>query len=124
MVLFDIRIHPPNLLAYLQSSIELIIKVENDLKETKWLEAGIFVPQKISLAPQSELRRARIRLGILDENLKIIEKSVKIYANSLTNPQIYRIKAVLYVYDKNATVEKRIEKTTDIRCEIKKPEVI
>lgn len=111
--------HPDVLFAYLNNYVELIIRVENRGKGALWSEADIKVPEKISLSPNSELRKGRVRIGIIDSK-EYLEKAVRIYANGYTNPQVYRGKVILYVFDKDGVIQSRMEKPFDARVEMKK----
>jgi hypothetical protein len=119
LVAAELRIHPHVLFAYTVNHSGLIIRVENQKGDMCWVEADIIVPEKISLSPDNELKKGRVRIGIIDRD-QYLEKVVKIYANSYTAPQMYRCKAVLYIFNKDGIVESRIEKSIDIRCELKK----
>jgi hypothetical protein len=77
------------------------------------------VPDHISLAPNTELRKGRVRVGIIEKK-QFLEKAVRIYSNAYTNPQMYRCKVTLYTFNKDGVIESRLEKEADIRCELKK----
>jgi len=81
------------------------------------------VPSRLSLSPDSMLRKGRIRVGVVDKN-ETREKAVRIYANPYTSPQVYRCKIVLYIYSKDGVIASRLEKAMDIRCEMKKADTI
>jgi hypothetical protein len=123
MVNFDVRVHPGVMFAYSQNFVELIINAANEGGESRWCEANIHVPEKLSLSPDNALRKARMRVGIIEKDARL-EKNLRIYAGELTNPQMYRCKITLYTYDKNGVVDMRLEKGIDIRCEVKKPDVL
>ena len=123
MLNFDVRVHPGVIFAYSQNFIDIIIRAESNGTESRWCEANIFVPEKLSLSPDHILKKARMRLGIVEKDSKL-EKNVKIYAGGYTNQQIYRCKVTLYTYDKNGVIDSRLEKNVDIRCELKKPDVL
>ena len=123
MVNFDVRVHPPVVFAYSPNSVDIIIKAQNNGGESRWCEANLHVPDKLSLSPDSALKKARMRVGIIEKGDEF-EKSVKVYSNSYTNPQMYRCKVTLYTYDKRGIIDTRMEKSIDIRCEVKKAEVL
>jgi len=123
MVKASLRVHPPVLFCYGPNHVELIIRAENYTKGTCWVEAEIIVPEKLSLSPENQLGKGRIRIGILDKK-EFLEKSVKVYANVYTNPQIYRCIVTLFFYDKNGVIAERLDKSIDVRCELKKKAVI
>jgi len=123
VVEINIRVHPDVLFGYSANHIELILRVENRAKHNVWTEAEISVPEELSLSPNSELRKGRVRVGIIGPK-EFLEKAVRIYANSYTVPQMYRCKTTFYVFDKDGIIESRMEKTKDIRCELKKDAVL
>lgn len=119
MVNVELRLHPGVVFAYSPNHIELIIRAENPSDQDFWCEADVLVPEKLSLSPDNNLRKGRLRVGIVAKN-EFIEKACRVYANIYTNPQVYRCKSIVYFYNKNGVIESRIEKTIDLRCEMKK----
>lgn len=122
MVNLELRTHPNVLFAYTQNHVEMILRVENK-REISWAEADIHVPEKMSLSPDNSLRKGRVRIGIIEKN-QYLEKAVRIYANTYTNPQMYRCRSIVYLYNKDGVIDGRIEKAVDIRCEMKKSAVL
>lgn len=123
MVNLDLRMHPNVLFCYNSNYVELIIRVENRGKHHVWAEADIKTPEKISLSPDNNLRKGRVRIGIVDSK-QFLEKSVRIYAGKYTNPQMYRCGVTLYTYNKDGIIESRLEKAINVRCELKKEATI
>lgn len=119
MVKVTLRNHPDVLFAYTLNHVELILRVENPADHPMWTEADISVPERLSLGPDNSLRKGRVRIGIVGKN-EFLEKAVRIYGNSFTNPQMYRVNTTLYVFNKDGVIESRMEKSLDIRCEMKK----
>ena len=95
------------------------MRVENTGNHPVWAEADILVPEHISLALGVQLKKGRVRVGIVGKK-EFLEKSVRVYGNSLTSPQIYRCNVVLYVFNKDGVIDSRVEKPVDVRCEVKK----
>jgi len=93
--------------------------VENSGNDPLWAEADISVPEKLSLSPNSELQKGRVRVGI-GGSKEYLEKAVRIYGNSYTNPQMYRTDVTLYIFNHDGVIDSRLEKSIDIRCEMKK----
>ncbi len=122
MITLELKTHPDVLFAYTNHNIDLILRVENK-DEISWVEADVSIPNKISLSPTNSLDKGRVRVGIVNKD-ESMEKGVKLYASPYTNPQMYRCKIILYAYNKDGTIETRIEKAMDVRCEPKKKEVI
>lgn len=114
-----VRMHPEVLFAFTTNHAELRIRIENPDNKLLWIETEVAVPEGISLSPTSILKRGRLRFGIIDKK-EFIEKSVRIYGNSMTAPQIYCAKIVVYSFNKDGVIDSRIEKDVDIRCEVKK----
>ena len=119
MVNLSLRNHPDVLFAYSINYVELILRVENPVDHPIWAEADITVPEKLSLSPDNSLRKGRVRVGIVGKN-EFLEKAVRVYGNSFTNPQMYRASATVYVFNKDGVIDSRMEKSLDIRCEMKK----
>ena len=115
--------HPPVLFAYGFNNVELIVDLSNKTNEIVWGEADVHLSDRISLNPTQTVNKGRMKIGIIEPN-KYVKKSVKVYANGYTNPNIYPARVTIYVYGKDATIYKRIEKTVDIRCEIKRKPVL
>ena len=123
MVDLSLKTHPDLIFAYSQNHTELIVRVENNDPHSCWVEADVLVPERLSLSPDNSLRKGRVRIGIINGK-EYLKKAVKVYANTYTNPQIYRCKVVGYVYNKDGIIESRLEKPVDIRCEMKKAPVL
>ena len=123
MVVLDVTTHPEVVFAYSPNYVEAIMKVGNPAGEICWAEADVYLPPKLSLSPDSLLRKGRFRMGVVEKDGKM-EKGVRIYANPYTSPQMYRCKVVLYVYSKDGVIANRLEKPIDVRCEVKKEATI
>ncbi len=119
VIKLSLRNHPDVLFCYSKNHIEVIIRVENPGKEPLWAEADISVPEKLSLAPGTELQKGRVRVGIVNGK-EFLEKSVRVFGNAYTNPQMYRCDVTLYVFNHDGIIESRMEKSIDLRCEMKK----
>lgn len=119
MIKLDLRTHPNVLFGYSAHHLELISRVENRHGHPVWAEADVKVPEKLSLSPESELKKGRVRIGIVGSE-EFLEKGVRVYSNKYTNPQMYRCGVTLYIYSKDGVIETRLEKSIDVRCELKK----
>jgi hypothetical protein len=51
-----------------------------------WCEADISTPEKLSLNPDQDLKKGRVRIGIIEQN-QYLEKSVRIYAKRYNRQQ-------------------------------------
>lgn len=109
------------LFGYSNNYVEMILRVENEGEHPMWVEADISVPENLSLAPNAEIKKGRIRVGIVG-NKEFLEKAVRVYADSYTSPQVYKSDITIYVFNKDGIIESRMEKSTNLRCEIKKEE--
>jgi hypothetical protein len=123
MLELSLRTHPDVIFAYSQNFVNMVIRVENHGAEVAWCEADVKVPNNLSLSPTSELKKGRVRIGVLSKK-EFIEKSIRIFANSYTPPQIYQTEVTLYAFNKDGVIQTRMEKKTEIRCEVKKEEVL
>ncbi len=119
MVKLSIRSHPDVLFAYSVNYLELVLRVENHADHPFWAEADVAVPEKLSLSPNGEVHKGRLRVGIVEKN-QYLEKAVRIYANAYTNPQMYQCRVTLYSFDKDGVIDSRLEKEANLRCEAKK----
>lgn len=119
MARFTLRSHPEVLFAFSANHIELIARVENPDDRPLWAEAEVSVPERLSLAPDHHLAKGRLRIGIIGKN-EFLEKSVRVYANGYTNPQMYTCPVTLFTFNRDGVIDKRMEKSIDVRCEAKK----
>lgn len=93
--------------------------MENHKDHPVWVEADISVPEHISLSPHNPLRKGRVRVGIVGKN-EFLEKAVRVYSTTFTNPKMYKCNAIVYSFNKDGVIENRLEKSVNIRCEVKK----
>lgn len=119
VIKLQLRNHPEVLFSYSSNYVELILRAENPGDAPLWIEADISCPEKLSLSPNSELRKGRVRIGIVGKK-EYLEKAVRVYANNYTNPQMYRCGVTLFIFDHDGIIDSRLEKSIDLRCEAKK----
>jgi len=119
MVKLSLRAHPEVLFCFSNHHVELIIRVENHDLHPLWAEADISVPERLSLSPDNSLRKGRVRIGIVGQE-EFLEKAVRIYGNGFTNPQMYKCDVTLYSFDKDGVIQSRMERSLNVRCEMKK----
>lgn len=119
VIKLKLRNHPDVLFCYSSNYVEVILRAENSGKNPLWVEADISCPEKLSLSPNSELRKGRVRVGIVGKK-EYLEKAVRIYADKYTNPQMYRCDVTLFVFNHDGIIDSRMEKSIDLRCEQKK----
>jgi hypothetical protein len=119
VVSFSIRPHPDVLFGFSNHYIELILRVENPGDHPVWTEADVSVPERLSLSPNNQLKKGRVRIGIVGKD-EFLEKAVRVYGNSFTNPQMYRCNVTAFVFNKDGVIESRLEKSASLRCELKK----
>ncbi|MDD5172161.1 MAG: hypothetical protein PHF60_03945 [Candidatus ainarchaeum sp.] len=119
MTSLSMRTHPDVLFGFSNHHVELILRVENENDHPIWAEAEIAVPENISLSPNNSLRKGRVRIGIIGKN-EFLEKAVRVYSGSLTSPQMYKCSAILFVFNKDGVIDKRMERSFNLRCELKK----
>lgn len=123
MLKVSLRSHPDVIFAYSQNYVDVIMRIENHSANNLWCEADIKTPENISLSPTNDLRKGRVRVGILTKK-EFIEKSVRVFANQYTSPQMYQLDITLYAFNKDGIIDTRLEKKTEVRCELKKEEKI
>ncbi|MCI0503279.1 hypothetical protein L0Y65_01050 [Candidatus Micrarchaeota archaeon] len=119
MVKLSLRCHPDVLFGFSSHHVELILRAENPGARPVWAEADVSVPERLSLSPNNQLRKGRLRIGIVGKG-EYLEKSVRIYSNSFTNPQMYKSDVTLFAFNRDGVIEERLEKSINVRCELKK----
>jgi len=111
------KFYPIRILAYLKNEAELNIDIENNGIDLYWVEIDVVLPNNsLSLAPDKELLKGRIRGGIVFSNDNRTVRC-KIYGNPGTYPDTYRIKLIAYAFDKEGVIVSREETKTELRCE-------
>ena len=83
------------------------------------MEADISVPEHLSLSPHNSLSKGRVRIGIIGKN-EFLEKAVRVYSTTLTHPRMYKCSIIVYSFSRDGVIEHRLEKSVNIRCEVKK----
>jgi hypothetical protein len=76
----------------------------------------VLLPTSISLAPDKDLEKGRIRVGIVNPR-EIRSGKCKIYGSAKSYPELYPIKIVVYGFGKDGAITARDEKTAELRCE-------
>ncbi len=118
MPLFQIhpRFYPIKLNAYSRSEVELTIDIENLGNDLCWAECDVILPPEISLAPDKQLSKGRLRIGIISSKGSQSGKC-KIYSTLGAYPGIYTVSLTVYGFGRDGAVIGREEKKADIRCE-------
>jgi hypothetical protein len=119
LVKLSLRCHPDVLFGFSSHHVELILRVENHGEGAAWAEADVSVPERLSLSPNNPLRKGRLRVGIVGKE-EYLEKAVRVYSNSFTNPQMYKCDVTLFAFNRDGVIGSRQEKSINVRCEIKK----
>jgi len=107
---------PIRMAAYVRNEVEMEVVVRNDGAEERWIECDISIPEAISLAPDRQLSKGRMRIGIalpLDK----ISKKIKIYGGASSYPDTFVIRLTFFGYGKDGTIAERCEMKSDLRCE-------
>ncbi|MEM2137917.1 MAG: hypothetical protein QW568_02420, partial [Candidatus Anstonellaceae archaeon] len=55
---------PIRMAAYVRNEVEMEVTVLNEGQEPRWVECDVSVPEAISLAPDRQLSKGRMRIGI------------------------------------------------------------
>ena len=98
----------------------LLIRVRNTQKGYKWFEALVKLPEGLSFSAHFNLRKGKIRLGILKRG-EYVEKATKFFASERGNGEI---KIMVYAYDKDGVVAERKEITLKANVFPKEEEII
>lgn len=93
--------------------------MENHNEHLVWVEADVSVPEHLSLSPHHPLKKGRVRVGIVGKN-EFLEKAVRVYGTTFTSPKMYKCNATVYSFNKDGVIQNRLEKSVNIRCEVKK----
>ncbi|MEM4633833.1 MAG: hypothetical protein QW275_01630 [Candidatus Anstonellaceae archaeon] len=107
---------PIRMEAYVRNEVEMEVAVKNEGNEPLWIEADIFVPEAVSLAPDRQLSKGRIRVGIALPGEKI-SKKVKIFGGASSYPDNYPIRLTFFGYGKDGAISQRCELKSELRCE-------
>ena len=118
MPIFNIstRFYPIRLTAFMRNEVELSIEIENKSEHPIWTECDVTIPEAISLAPDKELHRGRLRIGIINSR-EILTGKCKIYASARSYPESYVVKLTAYGFGKDGAITAREDKRVDLRCE-------
>ncbi len=117
-----VRLHPETLYARRHNDAAMIVRVENP-GGTRWVEADVHIPEKLSLASDTHLRKGRVRVGIMEKG-EALEKSIRIYASEYTDAQLYNCKIIVFSYDKDGVIDERFDVPFTVKCEEQKPSVL
>jgi len=112
----DTAFYPLRLNAYTRSDVEMTVTIENIGEEPLWTECDVLVPPVLSLAPDKDLTKGRLRIGIIAPG-EIKMKKCKIYATARAYPDIYSIRLIAYGYGRDGAISAREDKKCDLRCE-------
>jgi len=110
------RFYPIRLTAFMRNEVELSVEIENKSPSPLWTECDVTVPEAVSLAPDKELHRGRLRIGIISSG-EILTGKCKVYANSRSYPDTFTVKLTAYGFGKDGAITAREDKKADLRCE-------
>lgn len=102
--------------AYSKNDVELTLEVQNLDNDTLWCEADVLLPSLLSLAPHADVKKGRLRVGIISPHDKI-EKKIKIYSEPNVYPDNYEVHVVFYFFDKKGVISERVEKKYTLKIE-------
>jgi hypothetical protein len=110
------RFHPIRLMAYARNNVEMSIEVENTGDEPLWTECDVAVPDSVSLAPDKDLLKGRIRVGIINRG-EILTGRCRVYGNARSYPDTYAIKLTAFGFGRDGGIKAREEKRVELRCD-------
>jgi len=110
------KFYPIRLNAFMRNEVELSIEIENTGNDPLWCECDVLLPDAISLAPDKDLEKGRLRVGIVNPT-EIRTGKCKIYGSAKSYPELYPIKVVVYGFGKDGAITARDDKTVELRCE-------
>ncbi len=82
-----------------------------------WVECLVESPRQLSLAPQRELDRARMMIGILNKG-ESKNKDLRVFSSNATYPDTYNIKFTFLIYDRDGVIAERVDYKHDIVCRV------
>jgi len=109
------KVYPLRLAAYMHNSVDVIFSVTNTSNEVAWVESDILLPESLSLSGNERITKGRIRMGIVSPK-ETIDKTIKIYSNLATYPDIYPVKSVLKTFNRFGETRGNAEHRFHIRC--------
>ncbi|MEM4348418.1 MAG: hypothetical protein QXN37_02510 [Candidatus Anstonellaceae archaeon] len=92
------------------------VSVYNSGQEPRWVECDVSVPEAISLAPDRQLSKGRMRVGIALPGGKA-SKKVKIYGGAGSYPDTYTIRLTIFGFGADGAIAERYDLKADLRCE-------
>ncbi len=108
------KVHPKDPLINAYEPAELVISVKNEKRGVKWYEALIILNGELSLLPDGELRKAKLRIGILKKG-EGLEKYLHLYPSRIAPQDIHgRVDVYIFAYDKNGVVVEREENSLQV----------
>ncbi|MEM4554333.1 MAG: hypothetical protein QXT25_00590 [Candidatus Anstonellaceae archaeon] len=108
--------YPIRLVAYVRNEVEMEVSVHNSGSEPRWIECDVAVPEAISLAPDRQLSKGRMRVGIALPGGKA-SKKVKIYGGAGSYPDTYTIRLTIFGFGADGAIAERYDLKAELRCE-------
>jgi len=112
-------IEPTEINAHVKQETELKIEVGNLSNEYVWCEVDVLLPSTLSLAPDQQLQKGRLRVGIIAPGETNI-KTCKVYSSLSTFPDIHEIEITAYIFNKKGVIEERLETKQQLKIIEKK----
>ncbi len=109
-------LHPIRLTAYMRTGVELTIEIENLTDSPAWTECDVILPDAVSLAPDRDLQKGRLRIGIINPK-EVLTGKCKIYSSARTYPDSYPVKLIAYAFGRDGAIIGREERRTEVRAE-------
>ncbi|MCD6227048.1 hypothetical protein J7J90_00975 [Candidatus Micrarchaeota archaeon] len=109
------RLYPLRMIAYSHNSVDVTFTINNMTNEMLWLECDIKTPETLSLSKSDRICKGRFRFGIIGPK-NIIEKTIKIYGNVATYPDVYNVKTTIKVFDRFGKERNNIDHKFNVRC--------
>jgi len=118
MPVFHLRssFQPLRLTAFIRNDVEMRLEIENLSEELLWVETEVGVPDSVSLAPNRDLEKARLRVGIIPPKTRR-EVMARIYASGKSYPDSYKIAVALFGFGRDGALYAREDKQVELRCE-------
>jgi hypothetical protein len=112
----SISFEPATLKAYSRNEAYMAITVASKEEETTyWCELEVNVSSPLSLAPDTQMTKAKLRMGILGPS-KTLTKKLKLFTRPNNFPDVYKVNVTTYFYGEDGTITERRDLKGEIGC--------
>jgi hypothetical protein len=111
-----INFEPATLKAYSRNEAYMTVTVTNMGEDAiYWCELEVHVSLPLSLAPDTEMTKAKTRMGILTKG-KPLTKKLKLFTRPNNFPDLYKVALTTYFYGEDGVIAERRDLKGEISC--------